>query len=506
MKRFVLSVFWLISCLGLLAQNENAYVQQKNQLYALYEDYLKYGKDGKTENVETIATSIRHQFNGLDEHFRSAIVDEILIDVVNAYETENHQEFLTTAERALFILNQDDPARFDILATMAEVYAANKNKELLQATINQMNQIPAALDKDNVELIRELQSKADNLLSFPNLLDGYWVSNQYSSDPKKNHQPWLILDIYSNHEGKWAEISELSGLSTETLEQKFSTLRRTKSFSFDTRKGSFMFSFYKNKYQQGDAEGARSLLNMAQQTRATAAAASKDPRATLGESVSANIVGGLFSMGYDLLADAVAVSRMSEDVIFITGFRRKDDVLDCHMDYQLQASNSAVMRTVSSTIVNKDFTLLRWNKEDNIVFALPDCRPISPYTVKLTRDMDLYKIRKETSFWQFKNGGVAVLGLVGGAACTYYGVKTILDNERLLNEGQYDFSETATGNMTGDDYKRTKIKGIVALSLGTLITINVPIFERAIRKDRRAKAITDYNSRQFIKLVELRDE
>ena len=485
MKKALVLLACFFTCSLLLAQNDAIYVNKAKQFYSLYEEFLKNPSSNDIQNAEEISNTIRNQFKGLRGKEREGVIDVIISDVVNAFEEQDNLSFLNVAERALFILPQDEPARFDILSVMADVYAAQNNKEMLQATIQQMRNAPNAQDSENDSVIQELQNKANRITAFPKVLNGYWIADRYMTAKDKKGRPWLIIDIYSDNNGKWATISELSGVSSSAFEQEYSKLRRSNSFDFDVRGGSFIFSFYNNTTRRGNAELANSFYDNAQDARASFHALASDNRATLGQAVTAELIGGLFSAINEGLARNAATSRMSEDVIYITGSKLRDDAFKCNLRYQYQASNSATMRTSTQDFINQDFTLYRWNKEDNLVFGLTDCRPISPYLIKLTPDMELYQIKRRTSFWNFKYGGISLLGMAAGAAGIYHGITTLKKEDR----SDSDFTT-----------------GIVATALGAVATISVPIVMRSIRLNKRKKLVGEYNMREFDRLYEMKSE
>lgn len=502
MKR---TFFFFLCCVfaysASFAQHGTSPKEKKELLYSLYDDFVKNGHSEDIMNAQAIANTVRQQFEEFPQGIRSEVVDLIRLDVISAFEEENNSAFLSCAERALFLLPQEEPLRFDILSSMVDVYIAQDNKELAQATINQMRCESVANTRENLAIVKELQASCDKLMAFPSGLNGYWIADRYMTANEKKGRPWVILDIYSDNNGKWATISELSGISSYALEKKYSPLRKSDKFSFDVRRGTFSFSFYTNKTHQGDEAMAHSMINSAQDSKARFHALAGDNRATVGQAASAEIVGGLTSAMFEAMALHAANSKMSEDVVFITGYRKNNDALNCNLTYQYQATNSRNMQTTTQEYINQDFTLYRWNPDDNLIFGLRDCRPISPYVTTLTQEMELYRIKKQTSFWQFKYGGVAILGMAAGAACTFYGIKTLTDNGWKAYQNEYGVSEAEARKMYKEAGHSTNMAlGIIASIVGPAITITVPIVEHSIRTKKREKAVGEYNMREFDKL------
>ena len=468
----------------LFAQANTSYVDKANGLYALYDEFLKYPSSKDVLYAEEIANTIRHQVEGLKGREREGVFDVIVSDLINVFEEQDNNKFLIAAERALFIIPPEEPIRFDILDSMADIYAELNNRELLQATINQMKTVPGANSAENEKRIIELQSKANNLQRFPQLLNGYWIADRYMTAKANKGRPWLILDIYSNNNGKWAAISELSGITSNALEMEFSPLRLSNSFSFDVRGGTFLFSFNLHSTHQGNSELAHSYLDLSQDTQARFHALALDDRASFGESLAAGFIGGLMSGIYEGSAKRVATSTMSEDNVLISGAKVNDNAFKCKLQYQYQASNSATMVNTTQDYINQEFVLYRWNKNDNLVFGLPDCRPISPYLIKLTPDMELYQIKKKTSFWNFKYGGITLFEMAACVACSYYGISILTKEDKSNND---------------------RTIGIVATALGSALTITVPIVMRSIRLNSRKRLVAEYNMREFNRLTKMKE-
>lgn len=506
MKRVLSTLMGFMMCLSVLAQSQRVSLL-KEEFYSLYQDYLKVGDSKDPRSAEDVLSSIRSRFGSLSGRERDDVIDAIIDDTVSSYDPENNDLFLSAAERALVILPQDEPSRFNILLTMGEVYATRRNKEMLLSTINQMKQMPISSQRDNIAAIEDLQEKADSISSFPQVLNGYWVSSHYMTDSDMRGRPWIILDIFSDKQGKWAQISELSGMAGGDLDKDYSRLRKSDEFDFDVRKGSFKFAFHSSSAKRGNAGISNSLYDSAQETKAIVDAYDSGGRASSGEVFATTFTGTLLSKTFETLARNAAVSRMTDDVIYIIGTRSNDDVLTVHLDFEQQRMDSRTMKVRTDTFEDVSFEFWRWKKEYGIVFGQSNCKPINPYVTKLSKGMELYDIKRQTSFWNLKYGGVSLLGFGLGAASTYYGIKSIYSQNWRYYKRQYGVSETEAKKMAEDNADGgVTFKGFAFALLGSIVSISVPIFARDARVQKRQKMLGSYNKAQYDRFYNLVDD
>ena len=138
-----------------LAQTESKCQECVQQFYSLYEDYVK---QNDIKNAEEITNSVRHLFETLNDREKEEIIDALIEDTTNSFDENDNSKFLFAAQRALYIIPIEEPARFDILLGMAEIYEGQGNKELLQATINQMKNTTIGYDPENFLIMQQLQA------------------------------------------------------------------------------------------------------------------------------------------------------------------------------------------------------------------------------------------------------------------------------------------------------------------------------------------------------------
>lgn len=498
MKKSILLLSCIMLGCFLSAQTKMDIIVQ--EFYHLYNDYLNAGMKKDYTLTEKIIMERNIKFEQLNKNEQDALINQLMDDLSSI-----KGDFIEKANRALFILPLDEPSRFDVLMVLGDMYIKQNNLEMFLSIINQLKHHPSASIPEYSDEIDELSKRGKELEPFPKSLNGFWLADRYMTADKLVARPWLVLDIMSDSGGKWAIISELSGLSSNTLNGEYSKLRKSDSFDFDVRDGSFLFSFNSTFSTQGNAETAQAMYDVARDTRASFYSLGQDTRGakSVGEvfarSFTSSLVGGIMAGVYEGIGTNAATSRTTDDVIYITGTRINKDLIEAHIVYQQQQINSRSMAKENHILADQGFNLHRWKKEDGIVFGSPNCDPISPYVFELTKDMELYKIKKQTSFWRFKYGGIMFLGVAVGIAGIVYGVTTIPQVKWLILQKEQGLSKNDDMRLYYNEaeYNKNLTTGIIATALGTAITITVPIVEKKVRTNNRNKAVKEYNLRQL---------
>lgn len=414
-------------CIAVPAQTQDKVVLDKEYFYKLYDEYCG-GRDGGE-----IVGFVRQCFDGLDVAEKEKITGDILADVAASSDVDD-DSFLESARRALFILPQEQRQfRFALLNAVAEVYLLKNNREMLQATVNQMRSLVSDRDAESMETLHDLQMSADSIRPLSATLNGWWISNICSEE---DGRPLLVLNVMDFGQSKQVRIAEVSSLSSGTLDVENSLLRVSDCVEYDVPQSGFSFTFHNRSIQKGNAAVSKALLGQAQSTNAQFRAVAQDRRATLGQTVVSTIAGAAIAAGLTAVAQEAATSRASDETISIKGYKVDESTLNARLSYQYMDVDSRTMIPLKSDLEDAKFHLYKWNPDDDIVFAMPDCSPFSPYIQTLLPEMELYKVKKQTSFWRGKYLGIGVGATIAGLACAIYGadmlsgVEGVGDNTR----------------------------------------------------------------------------
>lgn len=484
----------VISAISVSAQNDQPdkqYFDQTVELYTLYQQFLQAVDSQDIDSSDRIVESIRSYFSGLTQREQEGVINNVLLDVISAAEMEEKEEFLFRSKRALVIIPQDDPSRFDILSSMADVYIGRGDQNSLNTTLESMRQMECSGQSDNARILDSLQCKANAMSNFTKDLDGHWITNLHFIEGKEEGRPFLVIDISENNGAKQALITNI-GKIVPSLSKPNSPVRWSDSFKYNAADESFSILFQNNAVKRGNATMAKSLYDSAQSTRAQFNALSKDERATVGQSAAISAVGGIMGGLYEALGKRLSTSYMFDEEIYISGNRITEDILNVNVKRTIQKVENYNM----SHMVKKyddDCMLWRWKSEYNVVFGMPNCDPVSPYVTSLTKDMELYRIKESTSFWRFKYGGISLMAIGVGAAIMYYGItKYPKDNEKALMQ-KYGLTKSAAKKR----YDKEALKSIIITTAGLVLSISVPIELHHARKDKRVKDLAKYNNKQY---------
>lgn len=494
----------IISAISVSAQNDQPdkqFFDQTVELYTLYQQFLQAVDSQDIDSSDKIVESIHSYFSGLTQREQEGVINNVILDVISAAEMEEKEEFLFRSKRALVIIPQDDPSRFDILSSMADVYIGRGDQNSLNTTLESMRQMECSGQSDNARILDSLQCKANAMSNFTKDLDGHWITNLHFIEGEEEGRPFLVIDISENNGAKQALITNI-GKIVPSLSKPYSPVRWSDSFNYNAAEESFSILFQNNSYKRGNATMAKSMYDSAQSTRAQFNALAKDKRATVGQSAAASAVGGLMSGLYEALGNRLATSYMFDEDINISGKRINADILNVNVKRTIKQVNTYYMSPMVKNY-DDDCLLWRWKSEYNVVFGMPNCDPISPYISSLNKDMELYRIKESTSFWRFKYGGLTLISIGVGAALMYYGIKKAPKEGWDSLRKKYGLTKAEAKQMYKDlGYERDMNISLISFAAGAVISVAVPIERYHARKNKRAREVAKYNNRQYELLYE----
>lgn len=494
---FLLNLLVCLLSITSLPRQDDVALQKALDLKLMYNSYEQALMSAQTESADIIAKSIRLQYDSMDDGLRERVKDCLLNDLIEAFDSKDNDAFMKEANRTLFILPQDDPSRIDIYSTMADIYVAQGSKQRLLSAIDCMKASPLSSQPVYAGKIDSLAAAADKMVLLQDIMQGYWFSDlhyhrakdiggQLTSIHAFTSAPAVVLKINYGV----AELTRLSHLVSEPsdfmgLSNPY--IKYSDKIYYGPWGDVFDMRFYNRRFSGGNQQLANTILEQSQQTRAEFHALAKDPRATLGQSVATELLGGVVAGGMNSWAISTATPVSNSDEMVIVGNSLSPDVLSCHMMYQQVSVNGMYGMTGNRIIFNNDTNFYRWRKEDNIVFGTIDAKPVSPYVKKLTKDMELYQIKHDTRYWQWKywKHSLVLLGLgTASAALGAFGF-THLTSESDVDDGLVIASSTI---------------GI----MGTLLFFEFALFRNGFVRDRdRAHVVGAYNERQYEKLRQL---
>jgi len=490
----VLGSLW--TCLAHAQVDSLAYYRVQ-ELYSMYDDYLKSSSSGETDRGDSLRFICRSYVTNLDAVEGESVIETIVDDVVDSFDTKNNEDFLVDASRAVFILPDDNPFRFTILNLMADVYAYHENKALLLQTIEEMKESPEAELSENATIITALQEKADAMESFKDHLNGYWVADRSCLFGQREGYPIFVLNVFDDQEGKTALMTDY--ISTPDYADD-PILRYCNLFQYDEPRRAFLSRFSDREIRFGNAQLAGSMIDSAQDAEAHFRALANDKRATLGQAVTSQFVGTALSLGFQLLANSVATSRLNDDVIYVTGSYSSENILKAHLDYQQLSSNTGNMLVRSNVLFNNDMELLRWKEEYGVVYGKPDCSPVSPFVDKLSPDMELYRIKERISVRRPEYWMPMIAGALAGIGLSAWGIKMLCDipsRKKLEEDLGHSISTDYYDEMWRENGWNKKTwcgAGLVTTGVvGCMFSFIIPF---SVRDARRAKAVREYNYTQ----------
>lgn len=497
MKR-LLGVVWGILWASLAyAQVDSLAYYRVQELYSIYDDFLKSSPSRETDRIDSLRLICRSYVTNLDVVTGKTVIETIIDDVVASFDTKSNEDFLVDASRAVLILPDDNPYRFTILNLMADVYAYHENKALLLQTIEEMKKSPEAEFSENAAIITALQEKADALESFEDVLNGYWVADRSCLFGQREGYPIFVLNIFDDQEGKTALMTDY--ISTPDYEDD-PISRYCNLFQYDELQRTFLSRFSDRRIRFGNAQLASSMIDSAQDAEAHFRALANDKRATLGQAMTSQLVGTALSLGFQVLANSVAVSSLHDDVIYVTGSYYSENILKVHLDYQQLSSNTGNMLVKSNVLFNNDMELLRWKEEYGIVYGKPDCSPVSPFVDKLSPDMELYRIKDRISVRRPEYWAPMVAGALAGIGLSVWGIKMLCEipsRKKIEEDRGHSISTDYYDEMWRENGWNKKLlwgMGLVTTGgLGCMFSFIIPF---NVRDARRAKAVREYNYTQ----------
>ena len=115
MKR-LLGVVWGILWASLAyAQVDSLAYYRVQELYSIYDDFLKSSPSGETDRIDSLRLICRSYVTNLDVVTGKTVIETIIDDVVASFDTKSNEDFLVDASRAVLILPDDNPYRFTII-------------------------------------------------------------------------------------------------------------------------------------------------------------------------------------------------------------------------------------------------------------------------------------------------------------------------------------------------------------------------------------------------------
>lgn len=507
MKKAVFIAGFLFCCAFSFAQNEPDKEQLVREFYSLYDSYVNAIAQDNVESAESISNAVHARFLSLNDSERSYVEKRIAEEALSSFEKDGNLVFLGNAERALFILPPSSSHSFDLLGIMGDVYAGQSNREGLLSTIERMSRLPMASEDDCMVVINELKEKASNIKPIEQSINGYWISSLYSTVQDQEFQPFLILDIQDVQGKTVAAISSQSAIIKQAMISKRSDLWKSIDSQFDNTRGSFLFDFYKGSSHQGNPWVSEGLINTAQGLEARMNAYADRPDVKFDDAIKGMVAGDVAALGLLALGLYVAQSRVKEDQLYIWGTKTGEDAFSSRIVFQEQIARNSAQGHSNNMLVDTDMTLFRWKEEDGIVFGDGKARPISPYVSRLNRNMELYDVKRSTSLSQPRYMLPMIVGALVGAGVLGLGVKKLsiipslgdLEQEygRSVSVKEYDAISKENG------WDKQLVSGVIICSGGFTIGIVSMVIQINLSGNRRAKAVADYNERQFNKLYEL---
>lgn len=436
----------------------DVYPEKEKKLNEMYDEYLL-----KVESNDTTASALSQalltEFSSLSEKDKKRFEEKLVSDAVAAFENEedkDNEAFLKQAQKAVFMLPEDNTSRFALLGSVAEVYVQKRELEKLEETIQIMHASSISQLPENEGTLKELTDKATEIRDMDKQLEGNWVSDIDDSVFKKNslNLPFLMIHV---NELKDASIKRESRiLSEKDIEWYY--FMHSERFDFNRRNGTFLFEFYNRYVHRGDAALANDLLNNAQTTQSRIQASIRANKPKAGEAALATGVGVLYSGLVTGLAFSFANSSVDDKSIVLSGSIISPNCLSITFDYKHDRVDTYTNYPHTKDRLIKDMRLWRWESDQNIIFSDKKCKPISPYVRKLTPGMELYDIHKKYNAWTSPLGIVKNLSFVAGCLMLFSG------------------------------------KPIIA---PLILCASIPLATNSIRLSRRAKEVKAYNKRMY---------
>lgn len=482
MKRVLLIVIWFVINYVAYAQQDTTYISDTTEIFTKYELLInkKYNQYSEALNKpdtlalreleEDLATSL----SVMNQEDRIAFDVHLKEDLIKTYDSHDYDSFIIKAERSLYLLSENDESRFDILTTMADIFSSRKNKEMLEYVVSRMEELPDANSEEKSKQIQYYSDKCGQLLPFDSGLYGYWVSN---ISLKKTSQPYLIIKIDEIDDEPVASIMPISAINSGSLQDKSSLIRYSNIYNRDYRRRVFKFDFYNNTVKKGNMLVSGTLSDWSRTTRASVSSLLSTGKPSLGQTLATSFLGELTAGFLDLFAEEAAMSKVVDEVIYLSGYTISENKLSTNFLYQQQLVKIGETEPYTTALVDKNQELWRWRPEYDVVFADEDANPVSPYVTKLNKTMELYKIKKKTSFWSYKYGGVTLGSIYLGIGIAAAGILFIAGKKRPA-------------------------LGTCLLLGGLTMTIGIPIWNNKVRHRNRAKAISLYNASQYKKFYE----
>ena len=473
------------------------------ELYDMYASYQEALSKGDQDKMDLYYQRIPKLY-GSQKSGRRDKVDKLAIaDLDRIFHQEADEDVvLEYIERLLFILPNDHPLRFNLIQMIGDIYHDMDNQVAFLNAVERMKRCPDAGKEENRQVIENYTSQALSMTSLEQTLGGYWISdmagelNYYKQDVCGG--PFLVLNFGEPYFNRTSGTEVISPMSSFLRTTKVESIRRPDSFILDPPGNTFAFEFYGSTVKQGNYRVAEQVLSTDQDLQAILTANRKEvlnnPHISFADQMKFTAATAAIGVGIHimavLIANSASTSTVNVDQVLLQGTKYNHDELNTQLNWTSQKMESG-SNYVALQENSEQLRLWRWKPEDNIVFGDPKCNPISPYVTELTEDMELYRIKKDTRFWQVKYalpvfaGCAGTIGLfAGGCALVDY-----------LSDGTDD-PKRSTRILT---YGITTLLGV--LLTGIELSVSLPIMKQ---KRTRAIAVGEYNERQMARLNALK--
>ena len=339
------------------------------------------------------------------------------------------------------------------------------------------------------------------MTSLEQTLGGFWISdkggmlNYYKQDFCGG--PFLVLNFGEPYFNRSISTEVLSPMSTFLRKNRMESIRLPDSFILDPPSNTFAFEFYGSTVKQGNYRVAEQVLSTDQELQAILTANRKEvlanPHISFADQMKFTATTAAIGIGIHiaalLIANAASNSTVNVDQAILQGTKYNHDELDLKLNWTSQKMNSG-SDYVALQENSEELRMWRWKPEDKIVFGDYNCDPVSPYVSELTKDMELYQIKKATRFWQARYAIPVFAGCAGTIG---------------VFAGGFALMNYLTDGVSDEVRSRARTVGVSTL-LGVLLTgielsVALPIIKQ---KKMRALAVGEYNEAQLAKLNALK--
>lgn len=490
MKRVTAYFFFTLIGCQIFAQQVTSEQTIVLKMYESYESYATAIGKYDYRTAQTVYNHIREQYDNLDSRDKNRVRSIIIDDLISSFQNKNNTESVYDAERALIILPKDDETQFNVLIQLSEIYLHLYNKGMLSNTLSRIRNIPRKLSQEELDIVNSFSIMADSMDDVQEVIPGIWVSANHSKKSGNVGEPLLALDISKKNNQYTANIFDFSSFKKKVLNNKEGQLKVSCDFSCNPSIGFFSFSFMNRSVNHGNRFISNVSINAAEDSHARFDAYANREEWTAGQSAATLVAGEVSSTVLQLIGLLSATSKMKEDNLVLSGSIAGKNRFSSLLLYQKQKTNS-YSSTAKERIEEWSFDLLRWSYNDHVYFSNAKCQPLSPWTYSLRPDMELYHLKRKTSFWNAKFFLPMLAGIASSIGIAYgIAMKNSSQNNELNHENESYFNNQ-------------KNLSFIIAGVGTTLSIVIPI---SIQHVYRKKAVQDYNQRQYAELIRLNQE